>query len=444
MSWREEYKKKLTTAEEAVKAIKSGNRVVVGHAYGQPQHLVNAMVANKDAYENVEIVHMVSLSPAPYCSQEMRKHFIHNSFFVGVNSREAVNEGQAKYTPCFFHELPRLFTNGVLPVDVTMCQLSPPDDEGYCSFGISVDYTKPAVEASKIVIAQINKRMPRTLGDSFVHVSKLDYIVEYDEPILELGPVKKATTVAENEQYVAKVVAEMEIGRYCAELIDDGACLQLGIGAIPDAVLPFLEDKKDLGIHTEMFADGVVDLVQKGVITCARKNFHPGKMVANFLMGTRKLYDFVHNNPMVEMHPVHYTNDPYIIGQNDNVVSINSCLQVDLLSQVASDTIGPLQFSGVGGQVDFVRGAARSKGGKSILAFLSTAGGGKYSRIVSKLDYGAVVTTSRYDVHYIVTEYGIANLRGKSVKERAKQLIAIAHPNFREQLDRELSKISIL
>jgi 4-hydroxybutyrate CoA-transferase len=444
MGWREEYQKKLTTSEEAVKAIKSGNRVVVGHAYGQPQHLVNAMVANKDAYEDVEIVHMVSLSPAPYCSQEMRKHFIHNSFFVGVNSREAVNEGRAKYTPCFFHELPRLFTNGVLPVGVTMCQLSPPDDEGYCSFGISVDYTKPAAEASKIVIAQINERMPRTLGDSFVHVSQLDYIVEYNEPLLELGPVKKATTVAENEQYVAKVVAEMDIGRYCGELIDNGACLQLGIGAIPDAVLPFLEDKQDLGIHTEMFADGVVDLVNKGVVTCARKTLHPGKMVANFLMGTRKLYDFVHNNPMVEMHPVHYTNDPYIIGQNDNVVSINSCLQVDLLGQVASDTIGTTQFSGVGGQVDFVRGAARSKGGKSILAFPSTAGGGKYSRIVPKLDYGAVVTTSRYDVHYIVTEYGIADLRGKSVQERAKQLIAIAHPDFREQLNKELDKIRIL
>ena len=444
MSWREEYQKKLTTAGEAVKAIKSGNRVVVGHAYGQPQHLVNAMIANKDAYENVEIVHMVSLSPAPYCGAEMQKHFVHNSFFVGVNSREAVNEGRAKYTPCFFHELPRLFTDGVLPVDVTMCQLSPPDEEGYCSFGISVDYTKPAAESSKIVIAQINEMMPRTMGDSFIHVSQLDYIVEYNEPLLDLGPVKKATTETEKEQYVARVVAEMDIGRYCAELIEDGACLQLGIGAIPDAVLPFLEEKNDLGIHTEMFSDGVVDLVEKGVVTCARKSLHPGKMVANFLMGTKKLYDFVHDNPMVEMHPVHYTNDPYIIGKNDNMVSINSCLQVDLLGQVASDTIGTTQFSGVGGQVDFIRGAARSKGGKSILAFPSTAGGGKYSRIVPKLDHGAVVTTSRYDVHYIVTEYGIANLRGKSVKERAKQLIAIAHPDFRNELNEELDKIRIL
>jgi 4-hydroxybutyrate CoA-transferase len=442
--WKEEYNKRLTSAAKAVKAIKSGDRVVVGHAYGQPQHLVKAMIANKVAYENVEIVHMVSLSPAPYCAKEMQKHFIHNSFFVGVNSRDAVNGARAKYTPCYFHELPHLFADGVLPVDVTLCQLSPPDDEGYCSFGISVDYTKPAAEISKIVIAQINEQMPRTLGDASIHISKLDYIVEYNEPLLELRREKTGTTVMEKEQYVAKVTAEMDIGRNCAELIEDGACLQLGIGAIPDAVLPFLEEKKDLGIHTEMFADGVVELVEKGVINGSRKNIHRGKLVATFLMGTKKLYDFVHNNPSVEMHPVSYTNDPYIIGQNDKVVSINSCLQVDLLGQVASDTIGPLQFSGVGGQVDFVRGAARSKGGKSILAFPSTAGGGKYSRIVSTLDPGAVVTTSRCDVQYVVTEYGIANLRGKSVRERAKQLIAIAHPDFREQLNKELDKMRIL
>jgi 4-hydroxybutyrate CoA-transferase len=444
MDWKEEYQRKLTTADEAVKAIKSGNRVVVGHAYGQPQHLVQAMIANKNAYENVEIVHMVSLSPAPYCRQEMRKHFIHNSFFVGVNSREAVNGGWAKYTPCFFHEIPRLFISGILPVDVTLCQLSPPDDDGYCSFGISVDYTKPAAEASKMVIAQVNERMPRTRGDAFIHVSKLDYIVEHDEPLLELGREKTGSTGTEKEQYIAKVTTEMDIGRYCAELIGDGACLQLGIGAIPDAVLPFLEEKKNLGIHTEMFSDGAVDLVNKGVINGACKQLSPGKLVANFLMGTRKLYDFVHDNPVVEMHPANYTNDPYIIGQNDNVVSINSCLQVDLLGQAASDTIGPLQFSGVGGQVDFVRGAARSKGGKSILAIPSTASGGRYSRIVTRLDPGAAVTTSRCDVHYIVTEYGIADLRGKSIKERAGQLIAIAHPDFREHLNKELNKIHVL
>jgi 4-hydroxybutyrate CoA-transferase len=444
MHWKEEYQKRLTTAENAVKAIKSGNRVVVGHAYGQPQHLVNAMVANKEAYENVEIVHMVSLSPAPYCSQEMRSHFIHNSFFVGVNSRDAVNNGRAKYTPCFFSEIPNLFKENILPVDVTLCQLSPPDNEGYCSFGISVDYTKPAAEASKIIIAQINKQMPRTLGDSVIHVSKLGHIIEYDEPLLELGHEKTSNKKTDQEQYVAKVTAEMDIGRNCAELIEDGACLQLGIGAIPDAVLPFLEDKKDLGVHTEMFSDGAIDLIEKGIINGHRKNIDRGKLIASFLMGTKKLYNFVHENPLVEMHPVNYSNDPYVIAQNDKVVSINSCLQVDLLGQVASDTIGPMQFSGVGGQVDFVRGAARSKGGKSILAFPSTAGSGKFSRIVPRLDPGAIVTTSRCDVHYIVTEYGIADLRGKSVRERAKQLIAIAHPDFRAQLNEDLNKIKIL
>lgn len=444
MQWRDTYKEKLTTADRAVQAIKSGDRVVVGHAYGQPQHLVQAMTDNKNAYDNVEIVHMVSLSPAPYCSRDMQKHFTHNSFFVGVNSREAVNGGRAKYTPCYFSEIPRLFQDGILPVDVTLCQLSPPDDDGYCSFGISVDYTKPAAESSGTVIAQINDRMPRTLGDACIHVSRIDHVVEYNEPLLELGREKTGTSVIETQQYINKITAEMDIGRHCAELIEDGACLQLGIGAIPDAVLPFLAEKKDLGIHTEMFSDGVVDLVKKGVINGARKKLHPGKLVASFLMGTTKLYEFVHENPMVEMYPVDYTNDPYIIGQNDKVVSINSCLQVDLLGQVASDTIGAVQFSGVGGQVDFIRGAARSKGGRSILAFPSTAGGGKVSRIVPRLDPGAVVTTSRCDVHYIVTEHGIADLRGKSVKERANQLIAIAHPDFREELSRELSKIQIL
>ncbi len=432
MSWKDEYRRKLTTADRAIKAIKAGNRVVVGHAYGQPQHLIDALAANKDDYQEVEIVHMTSVSPAPHCNPEMLGHFIHNSFFVGVNSRTAVNEGRAKYTPCFFHEIPHLFTSGVLPVDVTLCQLSPPDDKGYCSFGISVDYIKPATEVSKIVIGQINRFTPRTLGDCQIHISKLDYIVEHDEPLLELPPAKNSSTI------------ETDIGRNCAELINDGDCLQLGIGAIPDAVLAFLEHKKDLGVHTEMFSDNAVDLVEKGVITGARKNINPGKMIATFLMGTRKLYDFVDNNPMVEMHPVSYTNDPFVIAQNDNTVAINSCLKVDLYGQVASDTIGNMQFSGVGGQVDFVRGAAGSKGGKSIIAFPSTAGKGKFSRIVPSFDDGTIVTTSRNDVHFLVTEYGIADLRGKSVGERAKQIIAIAHPDFREQLTKELSKITPL
>lgn len=430
MNWRDTYKSKLTTAEQAVKAIKSGNRVVFGHCCGEPQHLVKAMMANREACENVEIVHMVPMGLSEYCKPENAKHFIHNSLFAGAPTREAINCGRAKFTPCFFHEIPSLFTEKILPVDVTMCSLSPPDEEGYCSFGVSVDYTKIAAETSRIVIAQINEQMPRTLGDAFVHISKLDYIVEFNEPLPEAQPP-------------AITDIEMAIGDNCAQLIGDGVCLQLGIGAIPDAVLSFLGNKKDLGIHTEMFSDGAVELMKKGVINCSRKNLHQGKAVANFLMGTKKLYDYVNNNPFIEMHPVNYTNNPCIIGQNDNMVAINSCLQVDLLGQVASDTIGTTQFSAVGGQVDFVRGASLSKNGKSIMAFPSTAGGGKFSRIVPRLNEGSVVTTSRNDVHYLVTEYGIANLRGKSVKERAIALINLAHPAFRENLEREMGRMGV-
>ncbi|MDD5288069.1 MAG: acetyl-CoA hydrolase/transferase C-terminal domain-containing protein [Dehalococcoidales bacterium] len=431
MNWKEIYRKKLTTAEQAVKAIKSGNRVVFSHCCGEPQHLVRAMVANKEAYRNVEIVHMVPMGLGEYCRPENAKHFIHNSLFVGASTREAVNSGRAKYTPCFFHEIPRLFTDKILPVDVLLCSVSPPDEQGNCSFGVSVDYTKIAAESARIVIAQVNDQMPRTLGDAFINVSKLDYIVEFNEPLPEAQPPAITET-------------EMAIGNNCAQLIDDGACLQLGIGAIPDAVLRFLGDKKDLGIHSEMFSDGAVELMKMGVINCSKKNLHPGKTVATFLMGTKKLYDFVNNNPFIEMHTVNYTNNPCIIGQNDNMVAINSCLQVDLLGQVASDTIGLTQFSAVGGQVDFVRGASMSKNGKSIMAFPSTASGGKYSRIVPRLAEGSAVTTSRNDVHYLVTEYGIANLRGKSVRERAKALINIAHPAFRGNLEREMAKMTVL
>jgi len=311
---------------------------------------------------------------------------------------------------------------------VTMCMVSRPDEHGFCSFGVSVDYTKPAAESSKIVIAEVTPNMPRTLGDAFIHVSEIDYIVECESKPIILQPPKISET-------------DEKIGGYCAELIKDGDCLQLGIGAVPDAILGFLKHKKDLGIHTEMFSDGVVDLVEAGVITCARKNFHPDKMVATFFMGTEKLYKFVHNNPMVQMFPVNITNNPAIIAQNDNMVSINSTLQVDLNGQAASESIGYKQFSGTGGQADFVRGAAWSKGGRSILAFHSTASGGKISRIVTHLDEGAVVTTTRSDIHYVVTEYGIADLRGKSVPERAKALINIAHPDFKGELKKEFQRI---
>ena len=428
MRWEEIYKSRLTTAEKAVQHIKSGNRVVVGHASGSPEILLKAMVDNKEAYENVEIVHMVAMGPSEYCLPENSSHFVHNSLFAGGTSRKAIHDGRAGFTPSHFSQIPRLFTEKILPVDVTLCMVSPPDELGYCSFGISVDYTKPAAESSKLVIAEVTPHMPRTLGDAFIHVSRIDHIVECDSKPIVLQPPKISET-------------DEKIGGYCAELINDGACLQLGIGAVPDSILGFLKDKKDLGIHTEMFSDGVVDLVEAGVITCARKNFHHNKMVATFFMGTEKLYSFVHNNPKVEMFPVDYTNNPAIISRNDNVVSINSSLQIDLTGQAASESIGPKQFSGTGGQADFVRGAAWSKGGRSIIAFHSTAAKGTLSRIVSHLDEGAIVTTTRTDIHYIVTEYGIADMRGKSVHQRANALIDIAHPDFRDELKKQFSAV---
>lgn len=428
MRWEEIYKSRLTTAEKAVQHIRSGDRVVVGHASGSPEILLKAMVDNKEAYENVEIVHMVAMGPSEYCLPENSSHFVHNSLFAGGTSRKAIHDGRAGFTPSHFSQIPRLFTEKILPVDVTLCMVSPPDEHGFCSFGISVDYTKPAAESSKLVIAEVTPHMPRTLGDAFIHVSKIDHIVECDSKPIVLQPPK----ISEIDE---------KIGGYCAELINDGACLQLGIGAVPDSILGFLKDKKDLGIHTEMFSDGVVDLVNEGVITCARKNFHRNKMVATFFMGTEKLYNFVHNNPIVEMFTVDYTNNPSIVARNDNVVSINSALQVDLTGQACSESIGYKQFSGTGGQADFIRGAAWSRGGRSILAFHSTAAKGTLSRIVPHLDEGAVVTTTRTDIHFVVTEYGIADMRGKSVPERAKALINIAHPDFKEELSKEFSRI---
>ncbi|MBU5438097.1 4-hydroxybutyrate CoA-transferase [Tissierella sp. MSJ-40] len=424
MDWKDEYKHKIVSKEEAVKHIKPGNRVVIGHAVGEPTLLIDAMVANKEQYENVEIVHMVPMGKGEYTKPEMTKHFRHNAIFVGGTTREAINEGRGDYTPCFFYEVPKLFREGYLPVDVALVTVSYPDEKGYCSFGTSVDYTKPAAECAKTVIAQINPNMPRTMGDSFIHLSDIDYIVEASADIPELKP-PKITDV------------ERSIGEYCASLIEDGSTLQLGIGAIPDAVLLFLKDKKDLGIHSEMISDGVVELYEAGVITNKMKTLHKDKMVVTFIMGTKRLYDFVNNNPNIEMHPVDYVNDPIVIMKNYKMVSINSCIQVDLMGQVVSDTVGKKQFSGVGGQVDFVRGVNMSDNGKSIIAMPSTAAKGTVSRIVSIIDEGAAVTTSRNDVQYIVTEYGIANLKGKTLRERGRALINIAHPDFREYLIRE-------
>ncbi len=426
MDWRQIYQERLTTADEAVKHIKSGDRVVVTHATGESTLLSDALVRNAAAYKNVEIVHMVAMGKAEYCLPQYSENFRHNSLFIGGTTRQAVADGRGDFTPVFFSEIPDLFRTKLHP-NVVLLNLSKPDEHGYCSFGVSVDYTKPVAEIADIVIAQINKNMPRTLGDSFIHVSKLDYIIEEDTPLIELQP-----------PHIGDV--ERAIGENVASLVKDGDCLQLGIGAIPDAVLGFLKDKKDLGIHSEMFSDGVVDLVRAGVINNSKKNIHRGQSVATFLMGTRKLYDYVDNNPEVAMMPVDYVNDPRVICQNDNLVSINSCVQVDLMGQVVSDSVGLKQISGVGGQVDFVRGANMSKGGRTIMAMPSTAAKGTVSKVVAFIDEGAAVTTSRYDVNYVVTEYGIAELKGKTLRDRARALIEIAHPNFRAPLIEEFEK----
>lgn len=418
--WRMAYQNKLVSAEQAIQVVKSGDRVVTGHACGEPSALVEALVARAPELRAVEIVHMVAMGPAKYAQPGMEASFRHNALFVGASTRKAVEEKRSDYTPCFFSEIPRLFREKLLPVDVALIQITPPDEEGFCSYGLSADYTVAAAECAATVIAQVNAKMPRT-GGVKIHLDAIDFLVEKEEPLLELKPP-------------AIGAIEKQIGEHVASLIADGSTLQLGIGAIPDAVLLFLTGKKDIGIHSEMFSDGVVGLAEAGVITNKQKTINPGKFMAAFLMGTRKLYDFIDGNPLVELQPVDYINDPCVIGQHDNMVSINSALQVDLMGQVNAEMIGSRQFSGIGGQVDFVRGVSRAKNGKSIIALPSTAAGGRVSRIACELDRGAAVSTSRNDVHYIVTEYGIANLRGKSLRERTLALIGIAHPDFRESL----------
>ena len=424
--WKAEYREKLVSADEAVSHIRSGQRIVFSHAAGESLVLSDALVRNRALFENVEIVHMVAMGEAKYCEPGMEKHFRHNSFFLGASTRKAAKEGRADVTPVYFSEVPELFRT-TLPVDAVFLNLSPPDEHGYCSFGISVDYSKPAAMEAELVIAQINPSMPRTLGDSFIHISDIDYIVEADTPLIELPPAG-----------ISEV--ERAMGKNCASLIEDGDTLQLGIGAIPDAVLGFLKEKKDLGIHSEMISDGIVELYEAGVITNRRKSLHAGKSIVTFLMGTRRLYDFADNNPAVELHPVDYVNDPYVIAQNERLVSVNSCVQVDLMGQVVSASVGRRQISGVGGQVDFVRGANMSRGGKSIMAMPSTAAEGRISKIVPVIGEGAAVTTSRYDADYIVTEYGAARLKGESLRNRAKKLIRIAHPDFRRMLAEEYEK----
>ncbi len=431
MNWESIYRKKVTTASAALSAIQSENRVYVGGGSGVPISLVNGLVGQADHLRNVEIVHILTFADAPYVQSEYGDAFRHNALFIGPNVRGAIQDGRADFTPIFLSEVPGLFKKNILPLDVALISLSPPDEHGFCSFGVEVGSTKPAAESARIIIAEINRQMPRTLGDSFIHVSHLDYIVEVDYPIPE------AVQGGSSELH-------LKIGAYIAEMIPDGATLQMGIGSIPDAVLKNLGNHRDLGIHTELFSDGVIDMFEQGVITCAKKTFHPGKIVAGFLFGSKRLYDFTHNNPIIEMHPTDYVNDPFNIAQNDRMVAINSAIQIDLTGQVCADSIGTKLFSGVGGQVDFIRGAARSKDGLPIIAFLSTAKNDTISRIVPTLTTGAGVVTTRNDVHYVVTEYGVASLYGKTVRERAQALIGIAHPKFRNELSKQAREIGYM
>ncbi len=425
-TWKEDYKRKITTAEKAVKCVKSGNRIAFSHACAEPRILPRELVKRAPELRDVEILHQVPMGEALYCRPETESSFRHVSVFSGGPTRDAIWEGRADYIPRFNFQLPSLF-EADWPIDVAMITVSPPDASGFCSLGVSVDYTKKAAETAKVVIAEVNPCMPRTHGDSFIHVSNLTWVVEVNHPIYEL-PKRALTTVEER------------IGKNVAQLIDDECCLQLGIGGMPDAVLANLGGFRDLGIHSEMISDGVKDLVEKGVVTGNKKTLHKGKVLITFMMGTQSFYEWVHDNPMIEMHTVDYVTDPTVIGKNRKMISINSALEIDLLGQVCAETLGPKQFSGVGGQVDFVRGSRLSEGGKAIIALPATARG-EISRIVPTLKPGAAVTTSRNDVDYIVTDFGIASLAGKTIRGRMKELIRIADPKFQEDLQHKAFEI---
>jgi 4-hydroxybutyrate CoA-transferase len=421
MAWQVEYQKKLRTADEALSCVQSGMRVYIQPGCAEPETLVEALIRRAPMVEEVEIVHMMTMGTAAYVAPDMEGHFRHNAVFIGANVREAVNDGRADYTPVDLSEIEGLFESGELPIDVALVEVSPPDVHGFCSFGVGVDTTLTAAKCARHVVAQVNDQMPRTYGDSFIHVSDIDAVVESSPPLCALAKVEST------EMHVA-------IARNVAALVDDGAVLQTGIGGIPDAVLPFLMGRKDLGIHSELVSDGIIPLIEAGVITGARKNFKPRKIILGFALGSKKLFDFVDNNPIFEFHPTAYTNDSLLIARNDNMVAINSALQVDLTGQVCADSIGTRFYSGIGGQVDFLRGAAKAKGGKPIIALSSTAKDGTVSRIAPMLSPGAGVVTSRGLIRYVVTEFGIAYLHGKSIRQRAKALIDIAHPRFREEL----------
>jgi len=419
--WKEYYDSRKITAADAAKKIKSGDIVVVAHASAEPTAIIDAMMANKEAYRGVEIIHFVCMGKCEYCLPENKEYFRHNSWFAGGIARQAIADGRADFTPSYLSQAPGLFRKMTETLDVFVGHVSPPDKHGYCSLGVSVDYEKAALDTAALKIAQVNRNMPRSMGNSFVHVSDFDYFVEHDAPIIELGK-----TVLTD--------VEKAIGKHCAALVSDGDTLQLGIGSLPDAVLLFLKEKKDLGIHSEMISDGVMELIKAGVINNKKKNFNNGKAIVTFAMGSKEFYEFMDDNPMFQMMGADYVNDPYVIAQNDHMVSINSCVEVDFCGQISSESVGSRQISGTGGQLDFVRGAGLSKGGRSMIVIASTAQGGKKSKIVPYFAEGTIITCGRCEADYIVTEYGAAYIKGKSIRLRAKELIKIAHPNFREEL----------
>ena len=431
MDFNKLYQSRCVSPEEAVRNIKSGDRVFLTGNCSVPRMTLAALVEYAPNLHEVEICQALTVGPADYVSPEMEGHLRVNTMFISANVRKAVQEGRADFTPVLLSEFTLLFKHKILPLDVALIQISPPDEHGFCSLGIEVGLTKSPAESAKIIIAEVNQQMPRTLGDSFIHVSKLNYIVPVDYPLAEMamhgdGP----TDITE------------KIAGHISDLIPDGATMQLGIGAIPDAVLKYLFEKKDLGVHSELFSDGVIDLVEAGVLTNARKTLHPGKILAGFIIGTRRLYDWVDDNPLIELHPTEYINDPYVIAQNERMVAINSAIEVDLTGQVCADSIGTKFFSGVGGQLDFIYGASRSKGGVPIIALPSTAK--DFSRIVTTLKSGAGVVTSRNHVRYVVTEFGVADLYGKSIRQRAQALINISHPQFRDELTYQARQVHYL
>lgn len=424
---------RISTADEAVHHIKSGQRVFLTGNCSVPQKVLSALVDYAPNLNNVEICQALTVGPAKYASPAMDGHLRVNTIFISNNVRQAVRDGRVDFTPVLLSEFPLLFKKNILPLDVALIHVSPPDEHGFCSFGIEVGLTKTPADSAKIIIAEVNQQMPRTLGDSFIHVSKIDYLVPVNYPLQEMS-----MTEGEADETIDKIAQNI------AELIPDGATMQMGIGNIPDAVLGYLKDKRDLGVHTELFSDGVIELVEAGVITNARKNIHKGKITAGFILGSHRLYKWVDDNPLIELHPTEYVNDPFVIAQNDYQVAINSAIEVDLTGQVCADSIGTKLYSGVGGQLDFIYGASRSKGGIPIIALPSVvkkSDGTLISRISATLRNGAGVVTTRNHVHYVITEFGVANLYGKTIRQRALSLINIAHPDFRNELRAQATKL---